>query len=192
MLPVAGAANAHPGGGGSRFLSFSLHQLLPQSTYLLSREHPHPPIYTSRGMVVYFFRLGKTGNSSCRQPAKVIVADQRLTELRAEAARRNEITVDSLLSTLRENIDRAFQATPVRDRTGKIIPGAYTYDGQVVVKSVEVMAKILGVSKEQREHTGLNAGPIPVALTVMDLVKAALTYIDSQGTVVEDDPEEVA
>ena len=27
-------------------------------------------------MVTYFFRLGKTGNSSCRQPAKVIVADQ--------------------------------------------------------------------------------------------------------------------
>ena len=37
-----------------------------------------PPAYTSQGMVAYFFRLGKTGNSSCRQPAKVIVADHKV------------------------------------------------------------------------------------------------------------------
>ena len=40
---LTGAAHAHPGGGRSCFLSFSLHKLLPQSTNLLTCDHPHLP-----------------------------------------------------------------------------------------------------------------------------------------------------
>ena len=53
----------------------------------------------------------------------------RVTELREEAAKRNEVSVDWVMNGLKENYFRAMQAVPVLDKQGEPT-GEYTYQGQ--------------------------------------------------------------
>lgn len=116
----------------------------------------------------------------------------KIRELREEIQERSpEINSDYLLRTLKRNIDRALEAVQVRDRSGTPIEGQYTWNGAIVLKSVELIARILGIIKDRREISGPDGGPIPVAVyTVMDLVREAQTYIDAEGYEVLEDEDQ--
>lgn len=79
--------------------------------------------------------------------------------LQAEAAKRNDVSVDFVLQALKENLTRAMQAVPVLDRQGNPT-GQFKYDGSVANKALELMGKHLGMWRERHEHTGKDGGPI--------------------------------
>lgn len=78
----------------------------------------------------------------------------RLAQLQGEAAKRNEITVDSLLDELEEarQLARA-EAQP-----------------SAMVSATMGKAKITGHDKQVLEHSGPNGGPIPTMPTTIELV----------------------
>lgn len=78
----------------------------------------------------------------------------RVAQLQAEAAKRNEVTVDSLLAELEEARQLALQ------------------EGQpsAMVSATMGKAKITGKDKQLIEHSGPNGGPIPTMPTVIELV----------------------
>ena len=78
----------------------------------------------------------------------------RLAELKAAAAKRNEITVDSLLDELEEARQIAMASAQ---------PSA-------MVSATMGKAKITGHDKQILEHTGPNGGPIPTMPTMIKLV----------------------
>ena len=77
--------------------------------------------------------------------AKVQTALQAAQDARSE---RTELTQDWVLDKLRENVARAMQAEPVRDREGNPT-GEYTYAGQVANKALELLGKHLGLFSDR-------------------------------------------
>jgi phage terminase small subunit len=73
----------------------------------------------------------------------------RLAQLRAEAAARSSITVDSLLDELEE--------------ARKAALGAVTPQAAAAVSASMAKAKLLGMDVTKTEHTGANGGPIQTA-----------------------------
>jgi phage terminase small subunit len=74
-------------------------------------------------------------------------------EARAALSERTQITQDWVLTTLVENVERAMQAEPVRDREGEPT-GEYTYQGSVANKALELIGKHLGMFKDEVKHSG--------------------------------------
>lgn len=83
----------------------------------------------------------------------------RIEELRAEQAKRTEITADYVLTRLRENVERAMQAEAVYDREGKPT-GEYRYDGNVANRALELLGKHLGMFTDRVDHTS-GGQPLP-------------------------------
>jgi phage terminase small subunit len=68
----------------------------------------------------------------------------RLEELKAERSERDRIDQDWVLQKLVENVERAMQADPVRDRDGNPT-GDYVYQGSVANKALELIGKHVGM-----------------------------------------------
>jgi phage terminase small subunit len=77
----------------------------------------------------------------------------RIAVLQAERAERLEITQDYVLTRLRENVERAMQAEPVRDREGNLT-GEYVYAGAVANQALTLLGKHLGMFGDKQEHSG--------------------------------------
>ena len=87
--------------------------------------------------------------------------EEALERVFAERAKRTGVTQDWVVRRLRENAERAMQATPVLDRDGKET-GEWTYRGQVANRALELLGKHLGMFPDRVEHTGADGGPIDV------------------------------
>ena len=91
----------------------------------------------------------------------------RLSELREEAAKRNELSVDWILQHLKEIVFRAMQAVPALDRNGKPT-GEYTYQGAVANRALELIGKHLGMFADR-----VAGGEQPVQITRVTVVLPA-------------------
>ena len=87
----------------------------------------------------------------------------RLSELREEAASRNAITVDWVLSRLKEIVFRAMQVVPVLDRQGEPT-GEYTYQGAVANRALELIGRHLGMFADKDIQV---APPLPTSVTIV-------------------------
>ena len=98
----------------------------------------------------------------------------RIAELRGELRKRHEITIDYVLSTIQETVERCRQAEPVLDRKGnpvyvttpegELVP-AYTFDSQAVLKGAELLGKHLKLFTDKVDHSssdGTMTPPAPV------------------------------
>lgn len=75
-----------------------------------------------------------------------------------ERAGRTGITQDYVLAKLRENVERAMQAEPVRDGKGEPT-GAFQYQGAVANRALELLGKHLGLFRDKVEVSGPGGGP---------------------------------
>jgi phage terminase small subunit len=129
----------------------------------------------------------KTANEQgARLLAKASVA-ARVSEMQTERAKRIEVTQDYVLRRLVDNVERAMQAEPVRDREGNET-GEYVYQGAVANGSLKMLGEHLGMFRQRVEHSGPDGGPIPVdgltpdqmAATVAQLLATAQQRKDAQ------------
>ena len=77
----------------------------------------------------------------------------RLAELKAEAAKRNDISIDWVLRGLKANAERAMQAVPVLDKEGNET-GEFRYEGAVANRAYELIGKHLGMFDERKGEEG--------------------------------------
>jgi len=103
----------------------------------------------------------------------IVGVSERVAQLKAERAARLEITQDYVLTRLRENVERAMQAEPVRDREGNLT-GEYVYAGSVANQALTLLGKHLGMFAEKHEHSGPEGTPLRFEL---DLNAAALARL---------------
>lgn len=73
----------------------------------------------------------------------------------AARAEQSEISERWIIDRLRENVDRAMQAEPVRDREGNET-GVFVYAGNVANKALELIGKHRGmfVDRTETKHSG--------------------------------------
>jgi phage terminase small subunit len=83
----------------------------------------------------------------------------RVTELREEAAKRDELSIDWVLQHLKEIVSRAMQAVPVLDKQGEPT-GEYTYQGAVANRALELIGKHVGMFSDRDPR-----GDKPVQIT---------------------------
>lgn len=115
----------------------------------------------------------------------------RLEELTNELKERNMISVEYVLSTIHETVERCKQSYPVLDRRGKqvfvetpdgeMLP-AYEFDAKDVLKGCELLGKHLGMFIDKKEITGPNGGPIQTQTQNMtdDELDAQITQLMGQ------------
>jgi len=97
---------------------------------------------------------------ACKLSANPKVA-LRVKELQDELKERNMISVEYVLSTIHETVERCKQSYPVLDRKGQqiyvetpdgdMLP-AYEFDAKDVLKGCELLGKHLGMFVEKHEH----------------------------------------
>ena len=75
----------------------------------------------------------------------------------------NELSVEWVLSMLKQNAQRAMQVVPVLDSEGNE-KGEYRYEGNVANKAMELLGKHLGMfaDRSKVELSGPNGGPVAV------------------------------
>lgn len=81
---------------------------------------------------------------------------------RAKISEKAEVTQEYVLARLTENVERAMQVEPVRDREGNET-GEYTYQGAVANRALELLGKHLGMFSE---NVNLRTPDGPLAVTV--------------------------
>lgn len=70
----------------------------------------------------------------------------------ASAIKQTGLTKEWVIETLKENVARAMQATPVRlDEDGEAVNGEYTYQGSVANRALELLGKELGMFVDRKE-----------------------------------------
>lgn len=101
-------------------------------------------------------RAGYSARSAEMQASRMLSKDkvqtglERLTDARA---RDTGITARFVLDGLRENYERAMQHEAVLDKDG-VATGEYVWAGAVANRSLELLAKHLGMFVERVDHTG--------------------------------------
>jgi phage terminase small subunit len=123
----------------------------------------------------------QSGNRLLRKPE----VSARVEELKKAVSERQveKIAVDRawVVAMLIENVQRAMQVEPVRDREGNPI-GQYTYQGGAANKALELLGKELGMFLPKHESTDdmleltsrINAGRERVGSVGISVVKARL------------------
>ena len=101
----------------------------------------------------------QSGNRLLRKPD----VSARVEELKTAASERQveKIAVDRawVVAQLIENVKRAMQVEPVRDREGNAT-GQYTYQGSVANKALELLGKELGMFQQKDDETDLTSDEI--------------------------------
>lgn len=105
------------------------------------------------------------GNASTLKQDQSILArvSELLTEREAihgqataDAIKSTALTKEWVIETLKENVARAMQATPVRtDDDGEAI-GEYQYQGSVANRALELLGKELGMFVDRTENQNVN------------------------------------
>lgn len=92
------------------------------------------------------------------------VVQEYIEYLMDQAARRNDVSVDYVLSNLKEVAQRCLQAEPVLDREGNHT-GEYRFDSSGANKALELIGKHLKMFTDKVEATGKDGGPLYSELT---------------------------
>lgn len=108
---------------------------------------------------------GSIGQENLTKPE----IQSRVTELRLEAQEASGISKEYVLDMIKQNLERAMQAEPVRDSQGAPT-GEYKYEGAVANKAAELLGKFLGIFVDKKEITGKDGQPLsaPVIQIVRD------------------------
>ena len=114
------------------------------------------------------------GSENLAKPA-VIAA---LAAAMAARVERVELNADWVLRRLKENVERAMQAEPVRDRFGQET-GEFVYEGAVANRALELLGKHVGLFSDRVEHSGPNGAPIAHAVHVTHRVVDPATEPDA-------------
>jgi hypothetical protein len=77
---------------------------------------------------------------------------QRVAEIQAEKVKNFVINKAWVTDMLVENVQRAMQAIPVKNENGEAV-GEFRYNGAVANKSLELLARILGMLVDKSEMT---------------------------------------
>lgn len=87
----------------------------------------------------------------------------------AERAERVQVTADWVVGRLVENVERAMQTEPVRDREGNET-GEYVYAGAVANKALELLGKHLGLFTDRVDVTsgGKAVAAPPIVVTIVN------------------------
>ena len=81
---------------------------------------------------------------------------KRIAEVMARANRRSGLTVESVLASLQEVLDRCMQAVEVLDKTGAPT-GEWTFQAQAALKALEMQGKYLRMWVERHETVDVDA-----------------------------------
>jgi phage terminase small subunit len=108
---------------------------------------------------------------------------QRIAELKERAAQRTVVDRSYVLDKLRENMERAMQAEPVRGPDGKE-RGEYQYAGAVANRALELLGKELGMFIDRSE------GKLTIT-SVADLPAAAVEALIAEAEAAEKERETV-
>jgi phage terminase small subunit len=100
---------------------------------------------------------------------------EEISRLRGERDKVAVVDAAYVLTRLRENVERAMTAEPVRDSDGEPT-GEYRYEGAVANKALELLGKHLGMFRDKVELSGPDGTAIPVQV-----------YIPSNGRDQDDD-----
>lgn len=104
------------------------------------------------------YDAAKMTDMSCRVSASRLLSQpnirQRIAELRAQVAERAVVDTAWVVERAVQVVDRSLEATPVRDRKGKIIDGVWTYDAKATVSALALLAKHVGGFTDRVEHSG--------------------------------------
>ncbi len=84
-----------------------------------------------------------------RQPA----IQEALGEVQDKLTKRSEANQDWIIEHLTENVKRAMQLEPVKDRGGKLT-GEHTYQGNVANKALELLGRHLGMFTDKLKIEG--------------------------------------
>ena len=105
-----------------------------------------------------------------------------IARLRSQVDRVAVVDAAYVLTRLRENVERAMTAEPVRDADGNPT-GEYRYEGAVANRALELLGKTLGMFRDKVEHSGPDGTAIPIQV-----------YIPANGRdqLTADDPEAAA
>jgi hypothetical protein len=80
---------------------------------------------------------------------------KRVAEIQGKAAEKVGLTREFVVDRLMQNLERAMQAEPVRDREANLT-GEYTYQGSVANKALELFGKQIGMFVDRRESVNTN------------------------------------
>lgn len=95
----------------------------------------------------------KTAKDIAHELLAMPVISARIQELLTARSARTSVTVDYVLTRLRENVERAMQAEAVLDKLGNPT-GMWTYEGAVANSALGLLGKHLGMFTEKVEHSG--------------------------------------
>ena len=101
----------------------------------------------------------------------------RVRQLATDAAKAATLNNAWVLTRLMSNTDRAMQAEPVLDKDGKPI-GEYTYQGQTANRSLEILAKHLGMLDD---HSTIDVRDDAARLVLQRLGMAMQAKIEARG-----------
>lgn len=110
------------------------------------------------------YKQNRGNASTLKQDQSILARVSELLEEResihaqatAEAIKSTALTKEWVIETLKENVARAMQATPVRsDDEGEAI-GEYQYQGSVANRALELLGKELGMFVERTQNENVN------------------------------------
>ena len=109
-------------------------------------------------------RAGYSKRTANEQGARLLAKVSVANVVRAGIEARSErtgVSADWVIKRLVENVDRAMQAEPVKDSTGRPT-GEYRYEGAVVNGALKLLGQHLGMFTEKHEIGGQGGGPLRV------------------------------
>lgn len=134
----------------------------------------------------YASELGQRQDISGRVIELATERAAMVAEATGKAVEKLALTKEWVIGRLMENAERALQHVPVM-QDGKPT-GEYRYEGAVANRSLEILAKHLGILVDKVEHSGVDGGPIEtkdvsarelIERRVLGLASRAATQRDS-------------
>jgi phage terminase small subunit len=96
---------------------------------------------------------------------------ERIAELKAVRAEKNEIDADWVLKSLKEIQERCLQAEPVKDKEGKPT-GEYKFDATNAIKATELIGKHIGFFEKDNQQKATNTLNEPLTVVIKDMSNA--------------------
>lgn len=118
----------------------------------------------------------KTANEQGSQLLVKLSITEAIAAAKAKRSEKTEITAEWVLGRLFENVERAMQNQPVKDREGNET-GEYTYEGSVANRALELLGKHVGLFGDKLTLSGDQANPLRVSMPELLNDSNYLTYL---------------